>query len=48
MAFNPQIVESLGLPKNNEIIGYLYIGTPSREEKVIPNLNIDDYLTKLT
>ena len=48
MAFNPQIVESLGLPKTNEIIGYLYIGTPSRKEKAIPELNIDDYLSKLT
>tara|TARA_X000000368_G_scaffold245077_1_gene193671 strand:+ start:135 stop:692 length:558 start_codon:yes stop_codon:yes gene_type:complete len=48
MAFNPQIVESLGLPKTNEIIGYLYIGTPSRKEKAIPELNIEDYLTKLT
>lgn len=48
MAFNPKIVASLGLPITNEIIGYLYIGTPSRKEKTIPDLNIEDYLTKLT
>ena len=48
MAFNPHIVKSLGLPSGNEIIGYLYIGTPSRKEKVIPDLNINEYLTKLT
>ena len=48
MAFNPHIVKSLGLPSGNEIIGYLYIGTPSRKKKVILDLNINDYLTKLT
>ena len=47
MAFNPYVVEALKLPENSEIIGYLYVGTPTRQGKSIPELNIDDYLTKI-
>jgi nitroreductase len=47
MAFNPYVVEALKLPKNSEIIGYLYVGTPTRQGKSIPELKIDDYLTKI-
>ena len=47
MAFNPYVVEALKLPENSEIIGYLYVGTPTRQGKSIPELNIDDFLTKL-
>ena len=48
MAFNPHLVEALNLPENSEIIGFLYIGTPSKQGKSIPELNIDDFLTKIT
>ena len=48
MAFNPYVVEALKLPENSEIIGYLYVGTPSKQGKSIPELNIDDFLTKIT
>ena len=47
MAFNPYVVEALKLPENSEIIGYLYVGTPTRQGKTIPELNIDDFLTKI-
>ena len=47
MAFNPYVVEALKLPENSEIIGYLYVGTPTRQGKSIPELNIDDFLTKI-
>ena len=47
MAFNPHVVEALKLPENSEIIGYLYVGTPTRQGKSIPELNIDDFLTKI-
>ena len=47
MAFNPHVVKALELPENSEIIGYLYIGTPSKKEKAIPELNVEDFLTKL-
>ncbi len=47
MAFNPYVVEALKLPENSEIIGYLYVGTPSKQGKSIPELNIDDFLTKI-
>ena len=48
MAFNPHVVEALKLPENSEIIGYLYVGTPSKQGKSVPELNIDDFLTKIT
>ena len=44
MAFNPHVVRALELPENSEIIGYLYIGTPSEERRF--KLNVENYLTK--
>jgi len=47
MAFNPYVVEALKLPQNSEIIGYLYVGTPAKQRKSIPEPNIDDFVTKI-
>ena len=47
MAFNPHVVEALKLPDNSEIIGYLYVGTPAKQGKSIPELKIDDFVTKI-
>ncbi len=47
MAFNELIQKELGLDKNQEILGYLYIGTESGEKKKIPNLDIDDFVSYL-
>jgi len=47
MAFNELIQNELGLAKNQEILGYLYIGTESGEKKKIPNLDIDDFVSYL-
>ena len=48
MAFNTYVVDALKLPENSEIIGYLYVGTPSKQGKSIPELNIDDFLTRIS
>ena len=32
--------------KNSKILGYIYIGTPSIEPKQIPDLDIDDFVTR--
>jgi len=34
MAYHPRVLKGLELAENEEIIGYLYLGTPSRERKV--------------
>ena len=46
-AFNKAIQNGLGLKDNQEILGYLYIGTEIGEKKKIPNLDIDDFVTFL-
>ena len=47
MAFNEMICKELGLNENQEILGYLYIGTETGEKKKIPNLDIDDFVSYL-
>ena len=46
MAFNKHITDALELPSNYEVIGYLYVGTPSGNIKSLPELNLSDHLTK--
>ena len=47
MAFNEIIQTELGLEKNQEILGYLYIGTEVGKKKEIPNLDIDNFVSYL-
>tara|TARA_B100000575_G_scaffold150687_1_gene120138 strand:+ start:8877 stop:9425 length:549 start_codon:yes stop_codon:yes gene_type:complete len=47
LAFNKYVEERLGLEKNQQIIGYLYIGTEVGKKKEIPNLEIDDFVSYL-
>ena len=46
-AFNPQIGSMLGLNKDQQIIGYLYIGTSKEKKKEVPNIDINNYVRKL-
>ena len=46
MAFNQHIVDALELPTNYEVIGYLYVGTPSGRIKSLPELDLSDHLTR--
>ena len=46
MAFNQNITDALELPSHYEVIGYLYVGTPSGNIKSIPELDINDHLTR--
>ena len=41
LAFNKTIQEKLGLSTNQEILGYLYVGTEIGKKKKIPSLDID-------
>ena len=47
MAFNKVIQKELGLENNQEILGYLYIGTEVGKKKEIPNLDIDNFVSYL-
>ena len=47
LAFNKEIQKKLNLSDNQEILGYLYIGTSTGENKKIPNLDIDDFVSYL-
>ena len=46
MAFNKHITDALELPTNYEVIGYLYVGTPSGHIKSLPELDLSDHLTR--
>jgi len=47
LAFNETISKKLGLNPNQEILGFLYIGTNSGKNKKIPDLDIDNFVTVL-
>jgi len=47
LAFNPFIASKLNLDKNQEILGYLYVGTADGKNKKIPELDIDNFVSYL-
>ena len=47
LAFNPFIASRLNLEANQEILGYIYVGTPDGANKKIPELNIEDFVSYL-
>jgi nitroreductase len=46
-AFNKMVQTELGLESNQEILGYLYIGTETGKKKEIPSLDIDKFVRYL-
>ena len=47
LAFNKSVQKSIGLKDNQEILGYIYIGTETGKKKRIPSLDIDQFVTYL-
>ena len=47
LAFNRDVQNDLGLHENQEILGYLYVGTETGVKKKIPELDIDDFVSYL-
>jgi nitroreductase len=47
LAFNKLINKELGLEEHQDILGFLYVGTSSGNNKKVPDMNIDDFVTKL-
>ena len=44
--FNKKIAEYLDLTSDHEVIGYLYVGTPTGTNKKIPELDIEKFVTR--
>jgi len=47
LAFNPFVSTELGLNMDQEILGYLYVGTSDGKNKQIPELDIENFVTNL-
>ena len=47
LAFNPFVESKLGLKENQEILGYLYIGTSEGKNKKVPELELNDFVNYL-
>ena len=47
LAFNKSIQKSIGLNENQEIIGFIYVGTETGKKKQIPTLDIDEFVAYL-
>ena len=45
-SFNEKVSKYLNLDKDQQVVGYLYVGTPDGEPKKIPNMKIEDFVTK--
>jgi nitroreductase len=43
--FNKKIAEYLNLTSDHEVIGYLYVGTPTGTSKNIPQLDVEKFVT---
>jgi nitroreductase len=47
LAFNKTIAKDLGLSQNQEILGFLYIGTNTGKNKKVPDLDVDKFVSIL-
>jgi nitroreductase len=47
LAFNELVQKDLGLTSDQEILGYLYIGTEVGKKKKVPSLDIDKFVRHL-
>tara|TARA_X000001036_G_C20672180_1_gene802879 strand:- start:1981 stop:2538 length:558 start_codon:yes stop_codon:yes gene_type:complete len=45
-ALNDKIHEYFNLNKNQQILGYLYVGKPTMEPKRIPEIDIEEFVTR--
>lgn len=43
LAYNPKVAEGLGLAANEQIIGFVYLGTPEGRAKPLPDLDVKDF-----
>jgi len=46
-AFSPIVKVGLGLEEADEILGFIYLGTPRTDLKPVPETHVEDFLTTL-
>ena len=46
LALNENIPKYFNLNKNHHILGYIYIGTKSGDDRKVPEVNIEDFVTR--
>ncbi|WP_341303397.1 nitroreductase family protein [Pseudomonas sp. TMP25] len=46
MAYNSQVAAGLGLDAHEQVIAYLYVGTPERELRAVPTLQVSDFVRR--
>jgi nitroreductase len=44
MAYNQQVAAGLGLAADEQLIAYLYLGTPERELRAVPQVQVSDFV----
>jgi nitroreductase len=45
LAYNPRVAKGLGLSEGEQIIGFLYLGTPERELRTPAEEQLDDFVS---
>ncbi|MCY1555124.1 putative NAD(P)H nitroreductase YdjA [compost metagenome] len=45
LAYNPKVAAGLGLAGDEQIVGFLYLGTPERELRIPPQLDVADFVS---
>jgi nitroreductase len=44
MAYNPQVAAGLGLGADEQVIAYLYLGTPVRKLRAVPQVEVSEFV----
>ena len=44
ICYHPVMAEGLGLAENEQLLGFVYVGTPSGSEKKVQTLDVDDFV----
>jgi nitroreductase len=44
VAYNATVAAGLGLADGEQLIAYLYLGTPERELRAVPQVSVADYV----
>jgi nitroreductase len=46
VAYDPRVKVALGLKETDEIVGYLYVGTPTVQDRPVPQHNLADFVQR--
>tara|TARA_B100001094_G_C18133053_1_gene773395 strand:- start:764 stop:1327 length:564 start_codon:yes stop_codon:yes gene_type:complete len=46
LALNGDIGKYLGIPENQRVLGYLYVGTPEGNPKTLPDIDVEEFVSK--